>query len=172
MIFCVLKYNSLSIHGNSYILLWQIMIRGNLSFVALWYPTIKVLDLKLIDSHTISTSQKLFELYHSNTIFYKNGRKFVLDNRTNYHIGEKNCLFSHFFFSNFVYSSELGERLFGKFDKLAENINTRDDVILAHVNCDADSEFCDTNSVEGMTIGIWMVFQLNLLKHLCINQFV
>lgn len=151
---------------------WQFIIRGNLSFVALLkshhiisYPTIQVHWFP----HNLNFL-KLVELYHSNTIFYKNGRNFVLDKRTNYPIGERKCLFS--FFSNSAYSSELGERLFGKFDKLAENINTRDDVILAHVNCDADSEFCDTNSVEGMTTGICMVFKLHLLIfHAPINSY-
>lgn len=48
-----------------------------------------------------------------------------------------------------IFSCELGSRTFGKFDKLAESINIRDDVKLAYVDCDADSEFCETNGVKG-----------------------
>ncbi|XP_055303776.1 thioredoxin domain-containing protein 5 [Sitodiplosis mosellana] len=49
-------------------------------------------------------------------------------------------------------SCELGKRLFTKFDKLAENINNRDDVKLAYVDCNADSEFCDSNGVKGLAV--------------------
>lgn len=59
-------------------------------------------------------------------------------------------IFGHFLVYLFlVCSCELGQRFFTKFDKLAENINTRDDVKLAHVNCEADSELCETNGVNG-----------------------
>jgi len=49
-------------------------------------------------------------------------------------------------------SCELGQRFFTKFDKLAENINVRDDVKLVHVDCDADSEFCNSNDVKGSSV--------------------
>lgn len=48
------------------------------------------------------------------------------------------------------FSCELGSRTFGKFDKLAESVNVRDDVKLAYVNCEADSEFCDSNGIKGI----------------------
>lgn len=48
-----------------------------------------------------------------------------------------------------IFSCELGSRTFGKFDDLAETVNTRDDVKLAYVNCDADSEFCESNGAKG-----------------------
>lgn len=49
-------------------------------------------------------------------------------------------------------SCELGSRLFAKFEKLAENINSRDDVKLAHVNCDTDGDFCKSNGAKGLTV--------------------
>jgi len=49
-------------------------------------------------------------------------------------------------------SCELSKRLFTKFDKLAESINSRNDVKLAYVDCDADSEFCDSNGVKGLAV--------------------
>lgn len=49
----------------------------------------------------------------------------------------------------FFYSCEIGSRAFAKFDKLAEKVNVRDDVKLAHVNCDADDEFCSLHDVIG-----------------------
>lgn len=52
----------------------------------------------------------------------------------------------------FNFSCELGKRLFAKFDKLAEKINILDDVKLNYVDCDADSEFCDSNGVKGKKI--------------------
>lgn len=36
-----------------------------------------------------------------------------------------------------------------RFEKLAETINVRDDVKLAHVNCDNDKDFCETLKVKG-----------------------
>lgn len=48
-----------------------------------------------------------------------------------------------------LFSCELGSRTFAKFDELAENINTRDDVKLAYVNCDDNSEFCESKGVNG-----------------------
>lgn len=59
----------------------------------------------------------------------------------------------HFF--TFNHSCELGKRVFTKFDKLAESVNTRDDIKLAYVDCDADSEFCESNGVKGNSIGLW-----------------
>lgn len=46
----------------------------------------------------------------------------------------------------------MGKRLFTKFDKLAENINSRDDIKLAYVNCEADSDFCESVGVKGNSI--------------------
>lgn len=43
----------------------------------------------------------------------------------------------------------MGKRLFAKFDKLAENLNTRDDIKLAYVNCEAESDICESNGVKG-----------------------
>lgn len=63
------------------------------------------------------------------------------------------------FSSCFNFSCELGKRLFAKFDKLAEKINIRDDVKLSYVDCDADSEFCDSNGVKGKQKKV--VFALN-----------
>lgn len=48
-----------------------------------------------------------------------------------------------------IFSCELGSRTFGKFDKLAESLNIRDDVKLAYVDCDADKQFCNSNGVKG-----------------------
>ena len=62
---------------------------------------------------------------------------------------ERLSIHSFTFFSCFNCSCELGKRLFSKFDKLAEKINIRDDVKLNYVDCDADSEFCDSNGVKG-----------------------
>lgn len=60
------------------------------------------------------------------------------------------------FLSLLHHSCELSSRLFAKFDKLAANINARDDVKLGHVNCEADSEFCDTNGVKGTNNELWI----------------
>ncbi|XP_031628357.1 thioredoxin domain-containing protein 5 [Contarinia nasturtii] len=49
-------------------------------------------------------------------------------------------------------SCELSQRFFAKFNKLAENINVRDDVKLVHVDCEADSEFCNSNGVKGSSV--------------------
>lgn len=49
-------------------------------------------------------------------------------------------------------SCEIGKRVFATFDKLAENINSRDDVKLAYVDCDADSELCKSNDVNGLSV--------------------
>lgn len=54
----------------------------------------------------------------------------------------------HFHY-HLYFSCELGSRLFAKFEKLAENINSRDDVKLAHVNCDTDADFCKSKGAKG-----------------------
>lgn len=59
-----------------------------------------------------------------------------------------------FFLLTFNHSCELGKRFFTKFDKLAENLNTRDDIQLAYVDCAADSEFCESNGAKGNLIGL------------------
>lgn len=46
----------------------------------------------------------------------------------------------------------MSSRFFSKFDKLAENINGRDDVKLGHVNCDTDADFCKSNGAKGKQI--------------------
>lgn len=48
-----------------------------------------------------------------------------------------------FFFVFF--SCELSQKVFTTFEKLADAINSRDDIKLAHVDCDSDKEFCETN---------------------------
>lgn len=47
------------------------------------------------------------------------------------------------------FSSEWGKRFFGRYEKLAETINGRDVAKLAHVDCDKDKEFCESNGVQG-----------------------
>lgn len=60
-------------------------------------------------------------------------------------------------------SCDLGKRFFAKFDKLAESLNVRDDVKLAHIDCEADSEFCDSNGVKGRDFGSFALFKMELL---------
>lgn len=47
------------------------------------------------------------------------------------------------------HSCERGKHLFTIFDKIAENVNTRTDIQLGYVDCEADTEFCESNGVKG-----------------------
>lgn len=83
------------------------------------------------------------------------GRKLVLIKLLTFPLS-----FIHFAFS----SCELSQRLFTKYEKLAENINSRDDVKLAHVNCDSDAEFCESHKAKGKQS--WTLLTLTFSKQL------
>lgn len=60
-----------------------------------------------------------------------------------------------YFYSNsfkffFLFDScELSQRFLTKFEKLADAINARDDIQLAHVNCDQEKQFCESKTDKG-----------------------
>lgn len=87
------------------------------------------------------------------TLFYFEGVRFKI----------KSIIIDNFFCSFFSFlcffitnRCELAKRfLDSQYEKLAEEINSRDDLKLARVNCDEHAEFCKSQGVNGLAVHLY-----------------